>query len=339
VWGIGDAARTAPADRRADVSVLLLSWNTLDFTLRCLESIPASVVDADVRYETIVVDNGSRDGSDSVLASRDDIVLIANPENVGYAAAVNQAYRRASGEFVLLLNSDIEFDPGSLSTLVAFLRERPDVAGVSPLYLNPDRTPQQHYFRLPTFAMMLGNASRLLTRLPPLARAVRSYRMLDDDFSRPRPVEQPSASCLLLRRSCLPADELMDEGYPVYFNDVALCHSFALAGHALWMTPDAEVVHEHGASTRLLGGALARQHIGSNVRYLKATQPRHRVALYQAIVLAQKLVTLVLRRSDRLSPGDLLHALCGDPGPVPRAPVGGEASATRACATERAARA
>ena len=56
-------------------------------------------------YEVIVVDNGSADGSAESLAERDDLVLIRNDDNLGFAAAVNQAYRRSIGELVLLLNS------------------------------------------------------------------------------------------------------------------------------------------------------------------------------------------------------------------------------------------
>ena len=302
-----------------DISVLLLSWNTRELTLRCLDSLPGSI-DDDTTYEVIVVDNGSQDGSAEALAARNDVLLIANPDNRGYAAAVNQTYERARGEFVLLLNSDIEFRPGSLSTLVRFLREHPDVAGVGPLYLNPDGSAQQHHYRFPTFGATIGNMSRLLSRIPPFARRVREYRMLDDDFSAPRPVEQPSASCLLIRRSALPDDQLMDEQFPIYFNDVALAYSLAARGHRLWMTPEAVVVHEHGASTRQMGGALARQHIGAHVRYLRATEPRYKLEIFRGLVGVQKLALIALHRPGALSLHDLRKALEGDPGPVPQAP-------------------
>jgi GT2 family glycosyltransferase len=312
-----DGAWEDPA--RPDVSVLILSWNTRALTLECLDSLPRSVND-DLTYEVIMVDNGSRDGSAETLAERDDIELIRNPENRGYAAAVNQAYARARGEFVLLLNSDVEFEPGSLSTLLRFLREHEDVAGVGPLYLNPDRTPQQHHFRLPTFWMTLANTSRFLGRIPAVARQVRRYRMLDDDFSRPLAVPQPSASCLLLRHSALPERELMDERYPIYFNDVALAHWLATRGETLWVTPDAVVLHEHGASTRQLGGQLARQHIAAHVRYLGATQPRRRLLAFMVLVLAQKLAVIALRRPGVLPLREVIGALRGDPGPLPQAP-------------------
>lgn len=89
-----------------DVSVLIVSWNTRDLTLAAVDSLPAAA-GADVRYEVTAVDNGSRDGSGEALARRPDVELVQNQRNRGYAAAVNQAYRHACAEFVLLLNSDV----------------------------------------------------------------------------------------------------------------------------------------------------------------------------------------------------------------------------------------
>ena len=302
------------------ISILIVSWNTRDLTLACIDSLPVGI-DDETAHEVIVVDNDSRDGSAEAIAQLERARLIENSANVGYAAAVNQAYRAAGGDLVLLLNSDVRFERGALSALVCFLDARPDVAGVGPLYLNPDGSPQAHHYRFPTFSAILAAASEPLRRIPRLARSLREYCMLDDDFSEPRPVPQPSASCLLLRRECLPPGPLLDEGYPIYFNDVDLARRLALAGQELWMTPDAVVVHEHGASTRLLGGSLARQHIGSLVRYLRDTQSPWRVRIYQALVLAQKLVLLLLRRPGALSPRQLFRALSGDPGPPPPAPL------------------
>ena len=127
------------------VSVLLISWNTREETRRCLESLAHT----DVAYEVIAVDNASRDGSAEVLAADASVTLIRNPSNVGFAAAVNQAYRVARGELILLLNSDVVFHTGTLARMVTFLAEHPDAAGVSPLYLNPDGSFQQHYVQQP----------------------------------------------------------------------------------------------------------------------------------------------------------------------------------------------
>ena len=306
-------------NKRPDVSILIVSWNTLALTEACLDSLPGSVP-AGVGYETIVVENGSTDGSIEMLRARDDVELVVNANNLGYAVAVNQAYARSSAELVLLLNSDIEFKPGSLGVLVDFLRERPDVAGVGPIYLNPDGTPQQHHYRLPTFGMVLAASSAPLRRLPRLSGLASRYRMIGEDFTRPRHVEQPSASVLLLRRNVLPPDHLLDERFPIYFNDVELAFRLRDAGHELWVTPMSEVFHVHGASTRQLGRMLRRQHLAALVRYLERTQSRPRVLLFKSIVFTQKALLRALRRRSALPLSDLVAALRGEPGDLPQAP-------------------
>ena len=114
--------------REPEVSVLIVNWNTRELTLACLDALPRGVGE-EISYDVIVVDNGSADGSAEALAERDDLVLIRNDDNLGFAAAVNQAYRRSTGELVLLLNSDVELIEGAVTTLVRFLRKTPRRGG------------------------------------------------------------------------------------------------------------------------------------------------------------------------------------------------------------------
>lgn len=302
----------------AEISVLVVNWNTRDLVLRCLDSVQAGL--GRIRFEAIVVDNGSSDGSASALRARSDVVLVENARNLGFAAAVNQAYRCSGAPLVLLLNSDVELMPGSIEALVRLLEDHAEAAGAAPLYLNPDGSPQPFHFRFPTFLVMLANASAAIRRLPGIRDRLRCYRMLDDDFSQPRPVPQPSASCLLLRRAVLPPDRIFDERYPIFFNDVQFARSLARAGRELWVTPDAVVAHEGHASTGRLGRALKRQYLGSLIRMLRETEPTLKVRTYQALVLAQGVVLLAFRRPNALSWRDLTGALAGDPGPLPMRP-------------------
>src|SRR5262249_6076691 len=145
-------------------------------------------------------------------------------------------YARSSGEFVLLLNSDVDLTTGALTALARFLVDHPNIAGVGPLYLNPDGSPQPFHFRLPTFSALLANGSLLVRRLMPgSTRILRNYRMLDDDFSVPVRVQQPSASCLLLRRSCIQTNVILDERYPIFFNDVMLARRLFEQHLELWV--------------------------------------------------------------------------------------------------------
>jgi GT2 family glycosyltransferase len=310
----------APEVNAPDVSILIVNWNTRELVLQCLDALPVGIND-DLSVEVIVVDNGSVDGSGDALAERSGIQLIRNSANLGFAAAVNQAYEKATGELVLLLNSDVDLTPGALSKLVRFLRDDPAAAGVAPLYVNPDGSPQPFHFRFPTFATTLVSGSTLVrVILPGSERRLRNYWMTDEDFSTARPVPQPSASCLLLRRSMLIDDRVFDERYPIFFNDVQLARAYADRGLKLWVTPEAVVVHEAHASTRQLGTAGKRQYLGSVIRMLSDTEPPAKVWLYRAIILVQHIPIWALRRSDALGFTDLWKALSGDVGPLPTAP-------------------
>jgi GT2 family glycosyltransferase len=297
-----------------DVSVLLTSWNTREETRRCLESLREAARDG-WTYEVVAVDNASFDGSAELLAADPGVRLIRNSRNVGFAAAVNQAYRAATGELVLLLNSDVRFHPGALDTMVRFLRDRPDAAGVSPLYLNPDGTFQQHYVQLPSFAASLALFT-MLRRVPGFRGALHRFEMRGQDFSRPR--ELASGSCLLLRAAVVSPDRIFDESFPIYWNDAILTRQLEAAGHRLWMIPDAVVTHTRGASCRLLGPAMRFRHLlGGLVCYLRLTQPRYRLAIFRTVLLANYAIKSLAGRTTTLGFADLLAALRGDVGPLP----------------------
>lgn len=304
------------------VSVLLVSWNTREQTRRCLASLEAAA-GPDVSYEILAVDNGSRDGSAELLAAWPGVHLLRNETNQGYAAAVNQAYQRAGGEFVLLLNTDVGLRPGAVAAMARFLAERPGAAGVVPLFLSSIRPGSfdQHYRHFPTAHTGLA----LLTvfgRLPGFRGLLRRHLMCDDDFSEPRVVDVPVTACLLLRRSVLDQTRIVDERLPLYGNDTLLARSLADQGYTLWMTPDAVVTHLAGGSTRLLEASVRSRHqIGSFVRYLRICQPEEDLRLFRTLMWADWLARRLTGRRSRLRRRDLAAALRGDLGPLPDDPV------------------
>jgi GT2 family glycosyltransferase len=296
-----------------ELSVLLVSWNTREETRRCLDSLRQTA--AELSYEVVAVDNGSRDGSAELLAADNRVQLIRNEHNVGFAAAVNQAYRAATGELILLLNTDVTFHDGALQTMVDFLREHPGACGVSPLYLNPDGSLQQHYVQLPSLAACLALFT-VLRRVPGFRAALHRFEMRGQSFSTPR--ELASGSCQLLRRRALAADQIFDENFPIYWNDALLARELTGAGHRLWMIPDAVVTHTRGASCSRLGPSVRFRHlIGGLVQYLERTGPHYRVFIFRAAMIANHLLKTAFGRATPLGWADLRAALRADLGPLP----------------------
>jgi GT2 family glycosyltransferase len=166
---------------------------------------------------------------------------------------------------------------------------------------------------------MLVNGSAVARwLLPGSGRRLREYTMTDEDFSKARPVPQPSASCLLLRRSFLPEGHIFDESYPIFFNDVQLARSFADQGLTLWVTPEAAVVHEGHASTRMMGPGN-RHYLGSIIRMLRETEPPAKVWVYRIVVFLGHIPKWLVGNST-LGIRDLWKALSGDVGSLPSVP-------------------
>lgn len=227
-----------------DLSIVIVSWNVQAFLRHCLESIPAAALA--LRYEVFVIDNGSSDGTADMLR-RDfpSLLPIVNEENRGFAAANNEGIRRSHGEFILLLNPDTRLPAGSLSAMVQFMRERPDVAIAGPTLRNADGTLQPSVRRFPTVAAM--NLILLkLHHLFPNLRALRRYLANDFDYRREAEVDQLMGAFFLVRRDTFDRFGLLDERFFLWFEEVDFCKRVKAGGGRIVYTPRTTVVHAKG---------------------------------------------------------------------------------------------
>lgn len=125
------------------VCIVVVAWNNADDTLHCLQSLAPLTGDS---VSVIVVDNGSTDGSDKVVANAfPAVTMIYLPVNEGYAGGCNAGFHRAAAEgaaYVVFLNNDTVVDPGFLDPLLNVLDEHCEVKATVPqiLYAGyPDR--------------------------------------------------------------------------------------------------------------------------------------------------------------------------------------------------------
>ena len=111
------------------LSIVIVNYNVEHFLEQCLYSVEKAISGLDA--EVWVVDNNSVDSSLAMLAEKFPWVkCIANPENIGFSRANNQAIRQANGEYVLLLNPDTIIENDTLSKSLAFMDEHPDAGGL-----------------------------------------------------------------------------------------------------------------------------------------------------------------------------------------------------------------
>jgi N-acetylglucosaminyl-diphospho-decaprenol L-rhamnosyltransferase len=271
----------------AELAVVVVNHNAGRYVGRCIDSVRSTA--DDLRIEVVIVDNASIDGSSERM---EEARVIRNPDNRGFARAANQGIRATSAPFVLLLNPDAQIVGGSLSALVKVARERPRAGAVGALVRNPDGSIQPSARRVPRLGEALGHA--FLGPVAPRNRWTRSYTLADWDRSSERKVEWVSGSAMLLRREAIDRVGLFDEGYFMYVEDVDLCTRLRNAGWRVLFSPELEVVHQIGVSTRGQRGRMAFEHSRSIYRYFSKFRARGAAALLKPPVRAALWLRAVL---------------------------------------------
>jgi GT2 family glycosyltransferase len=252
--------------RGPELSIVVLSWNTLELTRKCLESVRQR--ERELSFEVIVVDNASHDGSAGMVA-RDfpSVRLLRNERNEGYARGNNQGIALATAPLVLLLNSDTEVRPGVLAELTGFLRASPGYGAVAPRLVHPDGRVQRSCMRFPDLRVGLLYDSWFERRYGRGAHMKR-YFMEDFDHLHDADVDQPPGACLLVRRDLLARIGGFDESLFLFFNDVELCRAIVDAGFKIRYLAAPEVLHHVGKSTAQFKDFIAEW--GTNrVRYYR----------------------------------------------------------------------
>lgn len=197
----------------------------------------------------VVVDNASNDRTCNEVARR-GVRLIANRDNRGFAAAVNQGIQVLNTPFALLLNPDAHLETG-VDALVECCRQ-PGVAGAGGLLVDGSGRPQAGFAvrRLPTAAALICEVL-LINRIWRHNPVNWHYRCLGFDLFTPGYVEQPAGAFLMIRRDVWQELKGFDERFhPLWFEDVDFCWRARQKGYRMCFTPKAVAKHTGGHSLR-----------------------------------------------------------------------------------------
>lgn len=239
------------------LSAIIVNWNTSSLLEACIRSIEKFPPDCE--HEVVVVDNASSDFDEAEFrGSFPNTVLIANSENTGYARGNNQGIERASGDYILLLNPDTQVTDGALRHLIEFMESHLEAAAAGPRLVRPDgsidRSVRGFPYPGPIAWELLG-----LAKLFPRSRRFGAYRMSYFTYDEAVEVDQPMGSCLILRKSAIDDIGMLDEQFPIFFNEVDWLYRAKQKGWKVYFTPDAVVIHHGGAGTRQAGRRKMRR--------------------------------------------------------------------------------
>jgi GT2 family glycosyltransferase len=269
-----------------DASAVVVTYNALPWLEQCLESVRGE--------ETIVVDNGSTDGTVDFVRERFPEARVVEQGNVGLAAGWNAGIAVASGRWFLILNADAWLTEGSLERLVAFGDSRPDAAVVGPRLLNTDGSLQRSVRAVPTL-WRLATEYFFLRKLAPRSRLLNAFYAGGFAHDEVREAEVLMGSCLLVRREAVEQVGPADESFFLFSEETDWCQRFRDAGWRVLFFPGAECVHVGGASH---GGRLYRENLRGHLRFLA----KHRGVAYAE--RARRLLRLALRLRGALFRGE-----------------------------------
>ncbi|MCC7494249.1 MAG: glycosyltransferase family 2 protein [Fimbriimonadaceae bacterium] len=262
-----------------DLTVVIVNWNTREDLRRCLASLEAAR--AALQFDVVVVDNGSRDGSVTMVRRCFPAVQVrVAPRNGGFAYGNNLALRTLPAGDVLLLNPDCVVHPGALTALTEYAAAHPEVGLLGPRLLNGDGSLQASCRQFPTLGALLFR-STILERWFPRNRWARAYLMQDWDHAAPRAVDWLSGACLWVRRATLQQIGLLDERFYMYCEDIDWCRRATSAGWRVVYYPTAVVTHLIGRSSDARPLAMVWEHHRSMLRYVG----KHHGALLAALAL------------------------------------------------------
>lgn len=260
-----------------DVSIILVNWNTRQILCDCLASIYEQT--QGLCFEVFVVDNASSDGSVKMIQQDfAQVRLIANSENKGFAAANNQAISIAKGNFILLLNSDTIILDNAIFKVWQFAQQRPSAGIVGCRVLNADQSLQSSCFMYPSVLNMFL-LTTYLSKLFPRSAFFGRERMTWWDRSDVREVEVVTGCFMLVRRQVIEQIGLLDEEYYIYGEETDWCYRAHHAGWKLLFTPDAQIIHLGGASSKQAKPQMIMQLRGSLLYFMKKHASRASYAI------------------------------------------------------------
>ena len=249
-----------------DLSIVVVTYNSRDYVPGCLDSVSRAAGNFD--HEIIVVDNASQDGTPELVRQQfPNVRLFANRHNRGYAQGNNQGMAQSRGRYILLLNPDTVVRPGALLAMLQEMKRSPGTGLLGCRLLNADGSLQQSF----GFEVSFVNEAvrKFFFNLwedhwfPPAGWILKSLH------ARKREVAWVKGTCMLLCRQAVFDAELMDENFFMYLEDADLSRRIRQLGWKVRYTPEAEVTHFGGGSTRSNPGKSAVEHRRSQLHYFK----------------------------------------------------------------------
>ncbi|KNZ43084.1 glycosyltransferase family 2 protein [Acetobacterium bakii] len=220
---------------KSDVSIIIPNYNGEKYIGNCLDSLMGQSFEARGTMEIIVVDDCSGDHSVAIIKDYQQVKLIENPVNSGFARSVNQGIRASNGSYCLLLNNDVVVDENFVKKLYNHINANPRVFSVSSKmirYFEREKLDDAgDFYNILGWAYKRGDGAK------------RSR------YDKPTAIFSTCAGAGIYRRSILDEIGLFDEAFFAYMEDVDLSYRGKIFGYLNHYEPGALCYHIGSATT------------------------------------------------------------------------------------------
>lgn len=291
-----DSSPTVPIEESIveepiELSIIVVSWNVHDYLKACLQSLFTQT--KDVRFEVLVVDNASNDGSADMVAKEfPDVTLIHNYHNRGFGMANNQALTKVKGEYILFLNDDTEIHGNIFHSLLTQYKDM--VSHGQPVGMlgcqlrNPDNSIQPSVRAFPTVFDQTVILLKLHHVFPGL---VSGYHQTHFDYTKEQTVDQVMGAFMFTTKSIIDEVGNFDSAFFNWFEEVDLQRRMYQAGYDVVYTPSVHCTHVKGASFTQLRKPEAQRIFNKSMRYY--FRKHHSFAAYVWISIFQPISILL----------------------------------------------
>lgn len=236
---------------KKDLSVIIVSYNTKDITLQCVDKLQKSLLKGSLEYEVIIVDNNSHDGSaESIkdLTKDSHIKAIFNTENTGFGKPNNQALAIAKGTYVLYLNSDVYVPEEAFLDELIRQMESNKLIGALTVRVNLSSgviDPASHR-GFPTVWRSLcyySGLEKLTASIPFINRIFGGYHLTYLSLATRHEIDTPTGAFYLARKDILNTLKGFDEAFFMYGEDIDLSYRIKRLGYSIIYDPTYTVLH------------------------------------------------------------------------------------------------
>lgn len=249
------------------VSAIIVTYNSRPSLPDCLKSLRQAA--SGHKFELIVVDNGSDDGSlDVVKEHFPDAILIEPGKNLGFARACNLGAVKASGEYLLFHNPDLMLDPDALERLLRVYEYFTDVGAVAGRMRYPDGRFQPTCRKFPTVRNMVFSRGSVFSRF---FQSDSVYTL--PDYAETTEVDAVAGTLLMVRAELFRLLGGFDQRFFMYMEDTDLCLRLSQAGYHNYFEPSAGGVHLWGKGSRAGDFKRSRYHHMSVWKYFMTHSP------------------------------------------------------------------